>query len=124
MEITFEAPAKPWSTNEDRNLHYMERRGLIDAWKDATIYAYISHMNKAGLGRRLHPMFVTVTIPFPRNRRRDPHNYCGTVVKAVIDGLVLAGAWEDDTPEYVRHIEPVLMVDKAMTVKIELEEMK
>jgi len=51
-----------------------------------------------------------VEIPFPQRRIRDPHNYCGTVVKAVIDGLVMGGAWPDDTPEYVGHLEPSLYV--------------
>jgi hypothetical protein len=32
----------------------------------------------------------------------------GTVVKAMVDGMVLAGVWPDDTPEWVRVSEPVI----------------
>jgi hypothetical protein len=53
------------------------------------------------------PSVVSLTLPVKDRRKRDPHNYCGTVLKAVIDGLVQAGAWPDDTPEYVGHREPV-----------------
>jgi hypothetical protein len=66
------------------------------------------------------PALVRVHIPFPVDRRRDPHNYCGTVVKAIVDGLVNAGAWDDDTPEFVEHISPILY--KGDMVIIELHE--
>jgi Holliday junction resolvase RusA-like endonuclease len=72
--------------------------------------------------RALEPALVRVHIPFTQNRRRDPHNYCGTVVKAIIDGLVKAGAWEDDTPEYVEHLSPVLY--KGDEVKVEIYPMR
>jgi hypothetical protein len=58
--------------------------------------------------RKRDPSVVMVEIPFNMVRTRDPHNYCGTVVKAIIDGLVLAGAWPDDTPDQVGHMEPFL----------------
>lgn len=40
-------------------------------------------------------------------RRRDPHNYFPTV-KPVVDGLIDAGLWPDDTPEWVTTTEPTL----------------
>lgn len=101
-------------------MHHMKRHKLVDEWKTATFWSFMSATGRA-VGQK--PSFVTVTIPFSTKRRRDPHNYCGTVVKSIIDGMVTAGAWKDDTPEYVRHIEPVLIVDKSGLVTVLLEAM-
>jgi hypothetical protein len=115
----YAAPAKPWSTNQDRNLNQYVRHELIHHWKQVTKYEFISYVNRNDLRLPLEPGVVTVAIPFSQNRRRDPHNYCGTVVKAVIDGLVLAGAWPDDTPEWVGHREPVLVAGNVVVVAID-----
>lgn len=50
-----------------------------------------------------------VQIPVRGRRRRDPHNYTGTVVKAIVDGLVDAGFWPDDTGEHVTIVDPMLL---------------
>lgn len=52
-------------------------------------------------------------------RRRDPHNFAPTL-KHVIDGLVDAGLWPDDTPEYVRTLEPALAVRRDRLVRISI----
>lgn len=112
--IAFRPPARAWSTNEDRNLNHYVRAELIKEWKEATIAAYWSEY-----GRKPQPegkAVITVTIPVTKNIRRDPHNYCGTVVKAIIDGLIVAGAWPDDTPEYVGHREPVFELGGEIVV--------
>lgn len=109
--IEFPPPAKPWSTNQDRNLHHLRRAELIKQWKGAARLL-------AGYLTRDRPGIVQVWIPFGDKRRRDPHNYCGTVVKAIIDGLVMAGVWPDDTPEWVGHREPVLYKGNKVIVEI------
>jgi hypothetical protein len=100
----------PWSTNQDRNLNKYKRAERIREWKSAARVAFIGYMNyhHPGHSRLLNPAIVQVTIPFTVDRIRDPHNYCGTVLKAVIDGLVKGGAWPDDSPEWVGHREPIL----------------
>lgn len=115
----FPAPDKVWSTNDDRNLHHYTRAERIKTWKGAARIHYANARGKAGTA--IPPALVRVHIPFKTDRRRDPHNYCGTVVKAIIDGLVLAGAWPDDTPEYVGHREPLLY--KGAIVVVELTTM-
>lgn len=117
IRLTLPVRPKPWSTNEDRNLHPHARHKRVAEWKDAAIVAY-KQAKRAGL-KPDGKVIVTVHIPFDQNRRRDPSNYCGTVMKAVIDGLVVAGMCPDDTPEWVGHREPVLVVDKkAMPVVV------
>lgn len=117
VAFSFPSP-EPWSTNQDRNLHHMERAKLISAWKQATMLSYRSHMARLKVGYALPPGIVQVTIPFKDRRRRDLHNYCGTVGKAVIDGMVAAGAWPDDTPEFVGHREPKAGEGKQVLVEV------
>lgn len=77
-------------------------------------------MKRQGLPLEINEKgIVQVEIPFTRHRRRDPHNYCGTIVKAIIDGLIHAGAWPDDTPEYVGHREPVITDGELVVVIID-----
>lgn len=90
-------------------MHHMERAGLVAAWRDAAFWHYKQQLGSVKVPS---PAIVEIHIPVPDKRRRDPMNYCGTITKAVIDGLVLAGAWPDDTPEYVRHLEPLLTTEK------------
>lgn len=63
---------------------------------------------------------VQVLLPVPDRRPRDPHNYFKTV-KPIIDGLVDAGLWPNDTPTWVTTVEPRLVV-KAPKVVITLTE--
>lgn len=70
--------------------------------------------------RNIGPSIIRITLPFKEMRTRDPANYCGSTCKAIIDGLVLAGAWPDDNPLYVSHFEPLLVIDKDLQVHIDI----
>lgn len=63
--------------------------------------------------RACGPATVWVHLPFTTARRRDPHNFV-PCVKAIVDGLVDAGVWPDDTPEWVRVMEPELVVGPSV----------
>lgn len=118
VEFDLVARPKPWSTNDDRNRHHFDRaRDFVQPWKNAGVLGARQWRNRANVAVPLPFGRVQVTIPFDtKQARRDPHNYCGTVVKAIIDGLVLANLWPDDTPEYVGHVEPLLVYDRSGTV--------
>lgn len=120
LTTTFYAPSDPWSTNEDRNLNKYARAERILEWKSAASLGWASYCNGRGLSRGVGDALIRVDIPFRTKRRRDPHNYCGTVVKAIIDGYVLAGAWPDDTGEYVEHLAPTLSVRGDGVVGVQL----
>jgi len=123
VKFEFPLPDKPWSTNEDRNLNPYARSERIAAWKDSAQLAWSSFCNREKRSKLApRPALIRIVIPFDTRRRRDPHNYCGTVLKAVIDGLVRAGAWPDDTHEYVEHLAPYLVVDKYAPVIVALYE--
>lgn len=111
--IEFSPPAEPWSTNQERTMHWTRRHELSKLWKEAAFW----HAKKAQW-RNIGPSIVTATIPFDVARRRDPHNYSGTVLKSIVDGLVLAGCWPDDTPEFVRTLEPLLTVGRLVVVEV------
>lgn len=101
-------PEHPVSMNAAHRMHWAQRRRLTDPWK---LLAFTTATN-ARLADALAatPCLVTVHIPVPDKRRRDPHNYM-PVVKAVVDGLVRARCWPDDDPRYVTVTEPVLVYD-------------
>lgn len=123
LALTFRAPTAPLSTNRANTLHWAKRRAALDPWKEL---AWASARNvrirqawppNVALG--VHPISglcgpvpitVQVDLPFRDNRRRDAHNYTGTVVKAIVDGLVKAGIVPDDTPDWVTVLDSTLTV--------------
>ena len=116
MQITFEQPNRPLSINEGNKLHWASRRGRLDPGGVALFVA----ARQAGGTASTGPIEVRVTLTFPRNARRDPHNYVGTVVKKLVDTLVGLGVVPDDTADWVTVIEPELRVapDNLATVSI------
>lgn len=112
MDLTFTAPTRPLSVNKGNQTHWAARRRLLDPWKDA---AWATCHN--ALVRGLWPfptnsraITVQAVLPFTTRQRRDAHNYTGTNVKAVVDGLVCAGIVPDDTPEWVTVLDPELAI--------------
>ena len=114
MEVRLPAPGEPLSENRatgNGRGAAMRRYRLLDPWKALGLVA----------GRLLIPTWrehhpeptpvtVLATLAFRANRRRDPHNYVGTNVKALVDGLVRAGLIPDDNPEWATILEPHLVV--------------
>lgn len=118
MRLTYPAPTNPWTTNEDRRLHFAVRAGRIKEWHDAAFW-----IAKREKWHSLPPSTVRVTVTYPTQRIRDPHNIVGTVVKATVDGLVAAGVWPNDDPRFVTVLEPRIVVKPGHhQVTIELED--
>ena len=116
--IEFPVPADPISMNEGDN---WEVRRRVQAWRDAAFWAWVeAHPGVGPSGRRAPlPAEAHVTIPFAKRRRRDPINYAKTV-KHIIDGLVLAGAWPDDTLEQVTQHVPTLVEATSLPVLVRI----
>lgn len=120
IEMGLIQPGDVPSQNEvDRALH-MGWSWKYDQWKSdwqaAGFYAWKEHrFNLPWTGLLGTPCDVKLDLGFRQNRRRDPHNYVGTVTKWVIDGLVRAGLWPDDNPEWVTVHQPVLTVHKGVS---------
>lgn len=109
--IVFPAPARLISMND--RLHWTEQRRRARAWRTATAWAARQQIHLP-----LPPCIVEIDLPVADRRARDPHNYFATV-KPAVDGLVDAGLWPNDTPEYVTTVEPTL-TPKADLVTITL----
>lgn len=112
VDLTFTAPTTPLSVNKGNQTHWAARRRLLEPWKDA---AWATARNALIRGLLPWPtnsraITVQVILPFRSRQRRDAHNYTGTNVKAVVDGLVRAGIVPDDTPEWVTVLDPELVV--------------
>jgi len=124
LVIEFPAPNPPLSINQANKMHWGTRSRRLKPWRQATFDAVISLPStviakEVGTAQRLE---ATIHLPFKTKRRRDPHNYVGTNVKAIVDGLVDAGMILDDTPEYITVNEPVLLVGEGNHVVVYLSE--
>jgi len=86
-------------------------RAAVKEWRDRAYYAWIEHHGGVGPSGRAFGSRgeVRTVLPFTTQRRRDPINYAKTV-KHIVDGFVLAGAWPDDTLDYVIQQIPTLIV--------------
>lgn len=105
IEIMFPRPTSALMSMNDRH-HWRKKAALTKVWRNAACVYGIQH----GVARlNLGPSIVGCTFEMATAARRDPHNYY-LAVKALIDGLVDAGAWPDDTPEFVSTVEPTLIV--------------
>lgn len=109
VTVSFERPTQLMSMND--RIHWSVDRRRARAWRQATGWAAIDQLGTTPAARRKGPSIVTVTLPVHSDRDRDPHNFFKTV-KHVIDGLVDAGLWPDDTPEWVTTTEPHLELTK------------
>lgn len=101
-EWVFAFPAPTRLLNMNERLHWTTERARAKAWRTT---ARIHVPTTWGV---MPPALVHVALPVLGNRRRDPHNYFPTV-KHIVDGLVDAALWRDDTPEYVTTVEPTLV---------------
>jgi len=87
------------------------------AWRDATCTVAVARPELLFPGVGVSSI-VRCVFPVKQLRRRDPHNYYPTV-KPIVDGLVDAGLWPDDTPDFVETREPMFAVCQDMYVIIE-----
>lgn len=121
LEIKFPAPSKAPSINElsgNSKGVWAKRRRLLEPWRDAVGWAW-KMIPQAQRDLIIGvPCEVHITIPFAQERTRDPHNYTGTVVKALIDQLVQQGVWVDDNPEWVTAAEPTLVKGDEVIVRL------
>lgn len=115
VDLSFTAPTEPLSQNQAIGAHWGAVKRSLEPWGTAAWAAARNWRIRARRGPHAghqHPITVQVVIPFRVGRRRDPHNYTSTVVKAVVDGLVRAQIIPDDTPNWVTVLDPLLVIQK------------
>jgi crossover junction endodeoxyribonuclease RusA len=118
LEFTFEQPTVALSMNKANSMHWAERRRYLNDWRLALRIAY-TKASEHIQGLPHTPISIAFEFTFPRNGRRDPHNYYATI-KPLIDELVQCGLVPDDTAEWVSTSEPVLRIsdDNLCIVRI------
>jgi crossover junction endodeoxyribonuclease RusA len=92
--LTIPAPTQ-WVSANDRS-HWASKARLVKVWRDAGAI----HAKAAKLPHIDQPVTITGYVRRTISRRADAHNRILTV-KAVIDGLVDAGVFTDDSDKHV-----------------------
>lgn len=106
--IKFDFPDRHMNLND--RLHWAEKARRESTWRQA---AKLHTMANVSPPRAQPRSIIEVTFCFRQKRRRDAHNLVATV-KPIIDGLVDAKLWPDDTGAYVVTTEPVIKVIPAL----------
>ena len=125
LRLSFVAPSptKGLTINAIAGHHWRKHHHLKKVWQNAAFSAARSYLNRCPEGSpdpACGRVTVRISIPFKRGARRDAHNYTGTVVKWIIDGLVRAGMLADDSTDHVDVRDSLLPVDPSMTVVVQL----
>lgn len=107
--LRFPPPNNPLSINQANRMHWAAKKRYMDPWKSEVWAAWMGARSEHCLVKD-KPCTVEVHLPFRTAQRRDPHNYTGTMVKAIVDSLVRSGVWPDDTAEWVTVLDPVLKI--------------
>jgi hypothetical protein len=111
LVVEFRAPTVPVSVNETNGRHWSVLAKRTGPWRDvAQAHLRNARVRGAVPWEGQVPVTVHLALPFAKAARRDPHNYVGTNVKAVVDGMVRAGIVPDDTADWVTVLEPDLVV--------------
>lgn len=114
--IEFAPPDKLLSLND--HVHWRVQRQREGLWRE-TAWAHALKQIKPS-ERPQRRSLVHVTLPVrSMSTRRDPHNFFATV-KPIVDGLVHAGLWPDDTAEFVKTDEPSFWTASSVLVEISM----
>lgn len=113
IEFSFPAPTERLTKNQ--RLHWAHRSKLVAEWRQAAFLAGRQYRLTSRIAQHaVPPSVLTVTFEVPDMRRRDADGPAPTV-SAIQDGLVDAGFWPDDTPEYVAATGSVFVPAKDRT---------
>lgn len=118
LELVYGQPAVLLSTNQANTLHWAKRKAATTPWRDVTLMMTrwaLAKLARTSGAWRPQPVTIAMELSFREARRRDPHNYVGTVVKATVDGLVRGGLIPDDAPEWATILEPTITIQKDRT---------
>lgn len=111
-------PTPPLSMNQAIGMHWARYAEHMDPWRDE--FAWTAKAHRPAVRALALPVTVELTLRFAAARRRDNAN-AAPCMKSAVDGCTIAGLWDDDSPAYVRTLEPVLLVDRdsqAVTLTI------
>lgn len=110
--LKFAQPNVPLSINKANTMHWAARSRALKVWGLCVREAW-QHLDVIVEPK---PVTVQVTLEFTSNRRRDAHNYTGTVVKTIIDSLVRdCKLIPDDTPQWLTVLDSKISIVDSST---------
>lgn len=110
LAVGFAQPSAPVSINAVAGRGWRTRHAASAPWRDAVAAVVRPWVITHSPGIRLElPVEIHVTLEVLGSRRRDPHNYVSTIMKPMVDGLVVAGLLPDDDAAHVHTHEPRLV---------------
>jgi hypothetical protein len=123
--ITIEFLGEPsgypsWSTNNDRSMNWPERDRIKRNWFDGARFAGMQWKVHNRIRGFLPYTVVQLEFYTKGAKLTDPHNYCGTILKASIDGLVAAHFWPNDRAEHVGHRESLIRAGTPFLPRLHL----
>lgn len=110
--LTFPAPARLLNLND--RMHWAAKGRLVKEWRNATAWRALEMFPRAS-SEPLPPSIIDIALPVRVRRRIDPSNLSMTS-KCIVDGLVDAGWWSDDSSEFVTVLEPSIVVGGPVTI--------
>jgi len=125
VTLTFKIPHDKWLSSNQR-LHWASKAKRTK-WLRSESREFTSNLLYPGIKPRRNTVQVTAHIGYPSNAKADPNNAAPTT-KALIDGLVEAGIFMDDSHEWVLGPDHRRDTEKAPrgfhTVRLEIEEVE
>ena len=113
MNFAVTLPGELVSINEVTGKGWPSVYRVKEAWRNAGYYHGLE-MRRTLRQNRVHTPMERAVVSFDfdvrQNRRRDGHNYTGTVVKWFIDGMVIAKVFVDDSSEHLEVRDPTFSV--------------
>lgn len=106
LVLYFAVPTDYLTMNQRKHWSWTAQRKRI--WRETTHYAALQWRSSPSERHLEGRHLISFGFPMATKRRRDPHNYYPTI-KPVVDGLIDAGLWPDDTPEFVATTEPTFI---------------
>ena len=89
------------TVNKERTVHWTKRSAVVKQWREAFGWLALAHgLPTNGSVRAAH----IEAVPLIKGAARQDVAACLPVVKAAIDGLVDAGVWRDDSPQFIKSV--------------------
>ena len=125
VTLTFTIPHDEWLSSNQR-LHWAAKSKRVK-WLRSEAFEFAAYLLDPGIKPRAHPVKITAHIGYPSSGKADPNNAAPTT-KALIDGLVEAGMFVDDSHEWVLGPDHRRDTEKSPrgfhTVRLEIQEMR
>lgn len=105
---------RPLTQNRKHNMHWAQSGPVVAQWKLLGFAKLAQQLRRAANdGRRFPPCKLEWVFTYPGGNTPDPDNL-GATTKPLLDGLVEAGLWPNDSSVFVRNGGVNVTVDRKL----------